>query len=126
MKSHYDKVGAERGKGMFLRMKVSPNFREWLSNQILTGCPQEENSKYILENHDSLFAAISDNAATSLEEIRSALHTQMTQALAKISLTIYTSLVSKFPMLDVSRHGSHLLHKVCSTPQNWIPSSRNG
>jgi len=75
MISHYDRVGAERGKGMFLRMK-------------------EENSKYILENHKLLFAAISDHSTSSFEEIRLALHTEMTSALEKISLTIYTSLVS--------------------------------
>jgi len=29
IKPHYDKVGTERGKGMFLRMKVSPNFTSY-------------------------------------------------------------------------------------------------
>jgi len=71
---HYDNVGAERGRGMFLRM-------------------QEENSRYILENHKQLFAVITSHAFTSFEDIRSAIHTHMTEALQKIGSTIYTSLV---------------------------------
>ena len=33
MKSHYDRVGAERGKGMFLRMKVSTDLKSCSSSE---------------------------------------------------------------------------------------------
>lgn len=57
---------------------------------------QEENSKYILDNHELLFATINNHATSSFEGIRSSLNIEMTTALEKISLAIYTSLVSKF------------------------------
>jgi hypothetical protein len=48
-----------------------------------------------MENHGLLFAAVNDSATSAFDEIQSDLQLQITAALDKISLMVFTSLVSK-------------------------------